>query len=117
MNKVKPTIKQKRVVENLIENRCHTLKEAMLDAGYSENSAINPENNVLKAKGFKQLMNELGLTEEFLTTALKEDISNKPGKRAEELKIGFKLKGLLNDKVEITAPNITIVDFKKPEEK
>ena len=61
---VKPKPIHYRVAQNLIENR-GVISKAMIDAGYSEMTAHNPK-NVTESKGFKQAMQELGLTDTFL---------------------------------------------------
>ena len=51
-----PTIKQKRAVKKIVENRGNVSK-AMLEAGYPPTTAKNPK-NLTDSKGFKELMEE-----------------------------------------------------------
>lgn len=100
-SKVKATIRQRRAVINLVENRGNVSK-AMRDAGYPETTAKNPE-NLTNSKGFQGLMNELGLTDDFLVHALKEDITLKKANRKPELELAFKLRGRLKDAIDVTS--------------
>ena len=54
-------------------------------------------------------MNEQGLTDEMLNTALTEDIKAKPQNRLGELTLAYKLKGKLSEHKEATQTNILIV--------
>lgn len=94
----KATIKQKRVVQGLLEGK--NAKTAIVEAGYSVNTAANPK-TVLSAPGFIALLDEIGLSDTFLSEALKQDIEKKPGKRVEELKLAYKLRGRLKDEQNI----------------
>ncbi len=72
------------------------VSRAMIDVGYDETTAKNPK-NLTESKGFKELMDQMGLTDELLTSALIEDIEKKPQNRKAELELGFKLRGRLNE--------------------
>lgn len=91
-----PTIKQKKAVENLVGNGGNVTK-AMRDAEYSENTLNTPQ-KLTKSKGFEEILEEQGLTDEFLTNALVEDIKGKPKNRKPELELGFKIKGRMVEK-------------------
>ena len=95
----KPSMKQKVAVKKIIENHGNVSK-AMKEAGYQENTIKNPS-NLTNSKGFKQLCNELGLTEELITTALVDDIKLKPQNRKAELELASKLLGLNESKIKI----------------
>ena len=98
---------QRKALEKTVEmgrTKKRLIKGQILTAvGYSKNTAIAPD-KVFKSKGFLELAEELGLTDELLTSALVEDIKNKKGNRKPELELGFKVKGHLKDKEE--PPNI-----------
>lgn len=51
MNKVKPTKLQKRTLAILKENPDMSLGKAMITAGYAENTASHPKQNLLEAPG------------------------------------------------------------------
>jgi len=91
------TIKQKRLVKNVLSGKFNSKKEAMLDAKFSENSSNNPH-LIFEGKGIKEIMEKCGLTNEFLAGCLKEDIVKKPQKRAAELRMGFELQDSFPDK-------------------
>lgn len=93
-----PTIKQKLAVQKIVENHGN-ISKSMREVGYSENSAKNPK-NLTESKGFHELCDELGLTDELLTSALVEDIKAKKGNRKAELELGFKVRGRMNDSEE-----------------
>ena len=86
---------QRRAFKNIVENGGNVSK-AMRDAGYSAETAKNPS-KLTDTKGFRQLVEEHGLTDEFLASALYEDIKNKPQRRIQELTLAYKLKGRLKD--------------------
>lgn len=94
------TLLQKKAIESLVEagrtKKRIIKRQVLLNAGYSQDVADQPD-KVLKAKGFLQLADELGLTENFLTKALVADIKGKPKKRTKELELGFKVRGMLKD--------------------
>jgi len=97
-----PTIKPKpahyKVLDNLVENGGNKYK-AIVDAGYSKETAKTPS-KVVESKGFLRALDECGLTEQVLNTALSEDIKGKPKNRLGELTLAYKLRGLLSDRVE-----------------
>lgn len=84
------TIKQRKAVINLVENRGNVSK-AMKDAGYSEKSAHNPS-NLTESKGFKELLDTWIKDEEMLKRL--KGIINKGANRESltGIDIGLKLK-------------------------
>jgi hypothetical protein len=92
---IKPKPIHKRALKKLVENGGNVSK-AMRDVGYSKETAKNPS-KLTSAKGFIQLMDEQGLTDEFLNGALHSDIENKPKNRKAELELAYKLRGRLRD--------------------
>lgn len=87
----------------MVENGGNASK-AMRDAGYSPATAENPS-KLTTSKGFYQVCDDLGLTEELLVKALVADIKSKAGKRDKELALGFKVRGLMKDEVKHTGPD------------
>lgn len=68
----KPTLKQARATKIYVENRGKLSKgEAMIEAGYSPNSAKNPA-NLTRSKAFTQVLEEAGLTDEYLAKGHRE---------------------------------------------
>ena len=63
MSQKKPTIRQEQafkiMLEKLAKKEPAVLKKIMVEAGYSPNSAINPELNLTSKKGWQILKNEL----------------------------------------------------------
>ena len=94
------TIKQIKAVEKIIENHGNVSK-AMKEVGYKENTAKNPK-NLTESDGFKELIEKIGLTDTFLTKALVEDIKKKKQNRKPEIELGFKIRGRLSDKLDLT---------------
>jgi hypothetical protein len=113
------TIKQKVAIEKMVENG-GVASQAMLEAGYSPNTAKTPQ-KLTDSKGFKELCEDSGLTDTFLVEALIDDIKTKKGNRKAELELGFKIKGRLVQKTDITSDEkpipisniITFEDFSK----
>lgn len=91
---------QKAALDKMVENgragKKISVSRIMREVGYSEETAVVP-GKLTESKGFKQLCDELGLTDNFLTEALVSDIKEKPGKRFKELELGFKVRGRLKD--------------------
>lgn len=90
-NTIMATEKQKIALDKIVENRGN-IGKAMIEAGYDPTTAKNPK-NLTTSKGFIQLCEERGLTDDFLLDALVEDIEKKPGNRKAELELGFKVRG------------------------
>lgn len=93
------TIKQKKATLNLVENGGNVSK-AMRDAGYSEQTAKTPQ-KLTESKGYEEILDELGLTDELIVTALVEDIQKKPQNRKAELELASKLRGMIIDRKDI----------------
>lgn len=62
-------------------------REIAREVGYAQSVADHPD-KVFGTEGFKEEINALGFTEEFIKTALMEDIVGKPRRRARELELG-----------------------------
>lgn len=62
-------------------------REIAKEVGYAESVADHPD-KIFGTEGFKEEINALGFTEEFIKTALMEDIVGKPRRRARELELG-----------------------------
>ena len=92
-HEVKSTLRQKKLAKLLTENYGTTKKELFLRAGYSLETAAQPE-KIINTVGFKAELAKLGLTEEFIVSALVEDIRAKPQHRAFELSTAGKWLGL-----------------------
>ena len=95
------TIKQELALSKVVENGGN-ITQAMRDVGYSE-ATINNPSNLTKSKGFLELCEEKGLTDDFLLQALVQDIQDKKGNRKAELELAFKIKGKLIQKTDITS--------------
>ena len=102
-----PTLKQRKAVERIVENRGN-VSRSMIEVGYSENSAKNPS-NLTESKGFRELCEEYGLTEQLLTKALVEDIVEKKGNRKAELELGYKVLGRLKETPDRQINNLFVV--------
>lgn len=92
---VRATDKQKRAFVEITRNN-RSVTSAMRLAGYDDTTVTKPK-NLTESKGFNELMDAMGLTDEFLNRALKEDIENKPTQRVAELKLAYQLKGKLKE--------------------
>jgi len=102
----KPTFKQRRAVNNLVENG-GIVSKAMRDAGYSPATAEDPR-KLTESKGFQQLMEEAGLTHELIATSLVDDIKNKPRRRLGELKLGAAITGMIPKESPMAAIQINL---------
>lgn len=92
---IKP--RQRKLAELVVENR-RTGKEKHLgqlvkQAGYPPATQVKP-NVVMNSRGFLAALDELGLTDDFVVSSLVEDIRSKPQRRAFELSIAAKIRGL-----------------------
>ena len=76
------------------------ISEAMREAKYNENTIHSPK-KLTESKGFQELLDEAGLTDEFLNNALYDDIKAKKKNRKPELELAYKLKNKLTDKIEM----------------
>ena len=89
-----PSIRQVRAVEAYLGDKGgKTKKEALLDAGYSQKVADNP-NRVFGSRAVKDLMANNGLAEEDLIAVLKGKVhSDKEHIQMQALDMSFKLHG------------------------
>lgn len=99
------TVKQRTAFHKMVENG-GVASTAMISANYSPATAKTPQ-KLTQSKGFQDLCNEHGLTDDFLVNALVDDIENKPKNRKAELELAFKIKGrMMEEKPETTRPII-----------
>lgn len=99
------TKKQENAFDKLVGNGGNVTK-AMIEAGYTPNTANTPQ-KLTESKGFIQLCEERGLTDDLLVDSLVEDIKAKKGNRKAEIELGFKVKGRTGDKDNKGDTNIT----------
>jgi len=92
------------IAQKLIGNKINKGK-ALLDAGYSEAIAHNPQ-AVTESQGFKRYMANHGITEDNLALMLSEDLSNKPGERLGEMKLAAELMGLTNKDLNLNVKQV-----------
>ena len=100
------TIKQKKAIENLVGNGGNVTK-AMRDAGYKEGT-INTPQRLTESKGYLELLDEYGLTEDLLVTSLVKDIKAKEGNRKPELELGMKARSMLVERHDITSGGFSL---------
>lgn len=87
------TAKQRKAADKLVELGGNDMGRAMREAGYSAATAKTPQ-KLTESKGFLDLCNELGLTDNLIVQALADDIKSKPKQRVQELALAARLKGL-----------------------
>lgn len=92
---IKP--RQRKLAQLMVENM-RTGKEKHLgvlvkQAGYTDAMATKPV-VVTRSQGFLAALDELGLTDDLVVSSLVEDIRLKPQRRAFELSIAAKIRGL-----------------------
>lgn len=117
------TLKQRKLAKEVLESKGDiSISKAMLKAGYPPTTAKNPQ-QVTKSKGFKELLDQMGVTDEKLAKVLNEGLeANKTvvmGKESNEafvdiqpdhptrhkfLETGLRLRGYAKDEV----PNFNI---------
>lgn len=93
-----PTPKQRKAAKALSENirdnnETKSTGEILREVGYTLTQSLKPQ-VVTNSQGFLAALDELGLTDEFVVSSLVEDIRLKPQKRAFELSIAAKIRGL-----------------------
>lgn len=128
------TVKQKKALKSLVGNS-GSVTQAMLDAGYSENTAHTPS-KLTDSDGFQELMIQLGIDDSKLLNVLNDGLGATKvisakivGKNADEstddfidvpdfptrhkyLETGLKLRGLV---LEDRRGNITQININDPE--
>ena len=105
---IKPTARQKKAARIAVENDSASKKAILLAADYSEAIATQPH-KVMETKGYKAALAEYGLTEQFIATALYEDIRDKPKHRVQELTLAANITGM--NKREESSNKILIVNI------
>ena len=95
--------------KKIMENNGNVSK-AMKEVGYSKNYSKNPQ-TLIKSKGFKEVCDKAGLTDDFIVDCLTSDITDKPRNRVQELNLATKIKGLQSDKLDITSNGQQITGF------
>ena len=101
------TGRQKTAAASLLDNG-GSIASAMRVAKYSEATIKSPQ-KLTESRGFLALCDELGLTDDFLVSALTEDIGVKKANRKPELELAFKIRGRLKDNIAITGNDGTIL--------
>ncbi|MEK7228182.1 MAG: hypothetical protein AAB681_02395 [Patescibacteria group bacterium] len=86
------TQKQRLATQKSVENGGN-ITEAMRYAGYSEKTINNPS-NLTQSKGFRAILEDSGLTETLVASALVEDIEKKPQNRVKELALASDILGM-----------------------
>lgn len=109
---VKGSARQLTAIEKLIENGGNVSK-AMKEAGYSQASAKNPK--VLTESSIYADLLEAYLPDDMMLRALSDDIEKKEGNRTSELQLGFKLKGRMTEKVDVTTKGESLNNFNDEE--
>ena len=71
------TIKQQRAVQKILENPRLPVGRAMIESGYSTNTAVHPS-DLMRSKGFKELL-DCYLPDDLLTSKLARNVKNKNG--------------------------------------
>lgn len=111
------TDRQSRALEKMVEygSKSRRLKKGvkakiLREVGYSDAVVTQPD-KVFASKGFLELCDEVGLTDEFLSKALYADIKKKPQKREKELRLAFQIKGKLKNDGEPGNGNIFNFNF------
>ena len=66
------SIKQRKVAKSIIEGN-DNVSQAMVEAGYSVKTAHNPH-KIIKSKGFRELMEQMGISDEKLAQRLNEGL-------------------------------------------
>jgi hypothetical protein len=95
------TEKQKKALDAMVENG-GIVSKAMIKAGYSKGTAKTPQ-KLTESDGFKELCEQYGLTDELLLKSLVSDIKEKVGNRKGEMELGFKIKGRMVERQDITS--------------
>jgi len=92
------TLQQRAAVEKLVELGGRSVSRAMRESRlpYSAKTAKTPK-KLTQSKGFIEICEENGLTDDFLTKALYNDIKGKPKKREKELRLAFQVKQKLGN--------------------
>ncbi len=85
------TIKQQRAVQKILENPRLPVGRAMIESGYSTNTAVHPS-DLMRSKGFKELL-DCYLPDDLLTSKLARNVKNKNGFISNHaIDIAFKIK-------------------------
>lgn len=92
------TQKQEKALDKMVVNGGSTA-QAMREVGYSE-ATINTPQKLTESDGFKQLLEEKGLTKSLIVESLVDDIKAKPGRRLGELQLGGEIVGIKKETVE-----------------
>lgn len=97
-----PTQKQRKAAENILENtradKPKSIGEVLVDSGYSPKTAI-ATTQVTQSKGFLQVLEEAGVTDDRISQVLEEGLSAKKddqpdfGIRHKYLETAIKVKG------------------------
>ena len=88
-----PSLLQRKTAEAKLNNPDLQGEKLVEAGGYGESVQKTPA-KALESIGYKKALADFGLTEELITTALVEDIKNKPKKRISELGLGADILGM-----------------------
>jgi len=98
------TLKQKKWLKEYVKtgNATEAAQRAYDVKDRKSAGQIGHENLEKLKKPISELCDELGLTDELIISALKEDIETKKQNRKAELELAMKVKGKLTEKQEVT---------------
>lgn len=110
---------QEDLAEAIIKNRAlprykrKTKGQLLRDVGYGGNVSKKKPGEIIEQKGVQEAIEERttkkGLTKEFITDALVEDIEGKPKRRVRELELGAAILGMTDHEKEKVNKTLILV--------
>lgn len=103
------TLLQEELAEAIVKNKSlprykrKNKAELVKSVGYSSVTAEKKAGEIIDNKGVQEALAKYGLTEELVTTALVNDIKEKPRKRFLELSLGAEILGMKKKQQEPTS--------------
>ena len=91
------SVKQQLVLGQIQANPKQSIYQSMIAAGFSHNTAKQPEKNLLSRASFKDLLEEAGVTDLKIAEVLRDGLNTpKPEVRHKYLETAIKVKGHVN---------------------
>ena len=112
-----PSIKQKRAIQAIVTGQAHTIKEAMLSAGYTLSSATKNTDLITDSNAYKEIIENYGITLPSIAKRHSELLQSTDEKVAvQAVQIGYKVHGVYDKSASNTFNAPVMIQINPPKD-